>query len=154
MREKITYQQEFIPDFFEDFIALIARYYEDAAIRDGLPMPDMDREQYEQRHAANSIVIITARNEANTLIGCAVYMLGHHPHYKGQLWAFCGTLAVHPDHRRKRIGSTMVEAAMHKLRDRGVRFVTNNHRVVYNVAPLFPKLGFKLMEYSYVKELV
>jgi ribosomal protein S18 acetylase RimI-like enzyme len=145
---------ESITECQPEFADLIHLYYSDTRIHDGLPYPDQDWNHYYTLDAKGMMLLVTARNDDEKLIGVALYTIAPHPHYRNMIWAYCDTLAVDPSCRRRGVGRRLVEEVLPRLKEMGVRFVTNNHRTVYEVVPLFPKLGFKLMEQCYVRELV
>jgi hypothetical protein len=47
----------------------------------------------------------------------------------------------------------MMEFAEPILKKRGANYVTHQFRTCYDTEPLFPKLGYRLIEHGYLKEL-
>jgi GNAT superfamily N-acetyltransferase len=71
----------------------------------------------------------------------------------GVVCAACDILAVDVDARGQGIARALMEFAEPILRERGVKIVTHQFRVIYDVEPLFPKLGYRLAEQGYMKEI-
>ena len=67
------------------------------------------------------------------------------------MYAVCNTLATKVGHRGKGIGTKLVKAAESYLKLYHVHRIIHGYRTVYGTEPLFPKLGFKLIEQLYVK---
>ena len=145
---------EHVDDVHQEIDALIHEYYKDKRLLDGLPEIDMNWQHYMQLHRSNALLIVTCRGDDGALDGVGMYVLTEHPHYNGLLFGLCDTLAVHPARRRLGIGRTIVKAAEVLLHDRGARYMTQGSRTVYEEEPLFPRLGFRVSEHTYIKELV
>ena len=137
-----------------EFDVLMHRFYTVDDKHADLPNLDLDWDQYYDLEAHDKLLFITARNPGDILVGANLYIIGVHPHYKNDKWAFCDTLATDPDHRGQGIGRTLVELALLLLKERGVRFAAHGYRTLYNTEPLFKRLGFMAMDHTYVKELV
>ena len=151
----MVYQTEPLDMCYKDIEALIHRYYNaQPEILDGMPKIEMDWEHYRTLAANNMLFIMVCRKADRYLSGCAVYVVGKHPHYLGKCFAYCDTLAVDPPDRSKGIASALVRGASLKLKEIGVQFMTHSSRTVYERTPLFPKLGFRLTEQTFIKELV
>src|SRR5215469_1456361 len=85
--------------------------------------------------------------------GFALYIVQPHLHHDNQMVAQCDMIGVRPQSRNRGIGKALIEHATEALRKDGVTHMVHHHRVIYDTKPLFAKLGFKLEELGYVKEL-
>ena len=133
--------------------ALIDGYYADTNAQDGIPLLDMDWPFFIGLEQGYRLVLLTAREDGE-LLGVNMYILAQHPQHKGQTWAMCNTLAVATKHRGKGIGTKLTEAGITYLKERtDAKVVTHHFRAIYDAFPLFPKLGFDLVEHVYMKVL-
>lgn len=132
--------------------ALLKDYFARTVASEGIPPLDMDWERYAELQHHNKLILVTAREDMK-LVGFVMYFIIDHLHHKGLRMGICDILAVHVDHRGKRIGRLLVQAGIELLKARDVKAVIHNSRTVYDVDPLFPKLGFELVEHSYMKRL-
>lgn len=125
-------------------------YYAATEASRGVPPLDFDWDFYMQLWVNDNLTLITAR-ENEDLLGFVMYIVMFHPQYKTVLFATCNTLAVKPERRGMGIASKLVRAAEPFLKMQGVKRVLHGARAVYDVEPLFPKLGFELHERYYSK---
>jgi GNAT superfamily N-acetyltransferase len=134
--------------------AIVVDYYEKTEAGKGVPTFDVDWEYYLNMEVTNKLVLITARDEANDeLIGFDMYLIAPHPHHKTVMFAFCDTLAVKLGHRHKGVGKKLVQAAESYLKLFYVKRVVHGFRAVYDAKPLFPSIGYTLLDSNYVKVL-
>ena len=131
---------------------LIRDYYAKTNAQDGIPPLKMQWEFYGELEKQDKLVIITAREDYE-LLGFAMYILGNHPQHGGMPFALCNTLAVRVESRGQGIGSMLVQAAEAHFRSTNVQMMIHGHRTIYDAKPLFPKLGFDLVEHMYMKVL-
>ena len=131
---------------------MIRDYYKRTNAQDGIPPLRMDWSFYGKLEKQNKLVIVTAR-DGYDLVGFAMYILGEHPQHDAMPFALCNTLAVDVDHRGQGIGTQLVQAAESYFKTTPVKMIVHGHRTVYDAAPLFPKLGFNLIEHIYMKEI-
>jgi GNAT superfamily N-acetyltransferase len=101
----------------------------------------------------NELLLFTARDESDKLLGFAMYYVHRHLQHKDHTNAACVTLLVRMDQRGKGVGKALMHEAEAVLKDRGVNYITHQFRTCYDVEPLFPKLGYRLVKYAYMKEL-
>jgi len=132
--------------------ALIKSYYADTTAQEGIPPLQMVWSFYRSLEDQGRLVIISARESAE-LIGFAMYMIMPHPQHGGLEHAMCNTLAVATKHRGKGVGTLLVESAEIYLRTTKAAVMLHGFRAIYDVKPLFPKLGFTLTEQIYIKVL-
>lgn len=137
----------------EEVDKLIKDYYVDTNAQEGIPPLHMDWPAFIDMEQNYRLILLTAREDGE-LLGVNMYLLAQHPQHKGMTWAMCNTLAVATKHRGKGIGTLLVEAGVAYLKSRtDAKVVTHHARVIYDAAPLFPKLGFDLAEHVYMKVL-
>ena len=146
-------QVESLSLVYKEVAELIDGYYADTNAQDGIPKLDMDWPFFIKLEQGYRLLLFTAR-EGGELLGVNMYMLSQHPQHKGMTCALCNTLAVATTHRGKGIGTQLTEAALVYLKTRtDVKMVVHHFRTIYDAVPLFPKLGFDLVEHVYMKVL-
>jgi predicted N-acetyltransferase YhbS len=101
----------------------------------------------------SDLTLTMGATDDQKLVGFALYIVAEHFHHMGLVSAVCDTLAVTVDYRGRQIGSRLVKAAEPLLRQRHVKLVSHGHRACYGKTPMFPRLGYKLEELIYMKEL-
>lgn len=110
-------------------------------------------ETYEKLDAANVLVVTTARDDDRKLVGFAMYIVVPASHHRGQIMADCDGITIDRSYRGQGIGKGLYEYTESVLRTRGVDMVINRYRTCYEVEPIFPSLGFELVEHTYRKDL-
>ena len=145
--------KEQLIDTVMDLDALIRDYFARTKAQDGIPPLRMNWKFYTDLAVAGRLTIFTARDDTDALLGFAMYILGNHPQHAGMPYAMCNTLAVDVSHRNQGIGTLLVEAALAHFKDTDIKMVMHGYRTIYDTEPLFPKLGFDLMEHIYMKVL-
>lgn len=130
--------------------AIMHEYYEKTVARAGVPPLDFDWEAYIKIEAENKLVLIVAR-DAEELMGFAMYYVALHPQYKTTVYGICNTLAVKLKYRGQGVATKLVRAAEPYLKLYNVKYMVHGFRAVYDVEPLFQKLGFELAEKMYQK---
>lgn len=147
----MKFHREFLKDGTDEFDALIHDYYRTTEAWRDIPELRLDWDFYGRLEDAGNFYVFTARGEH--LNGFAFYMVIEHWKYPSMFLASCDTLAVRPHLRGVGIGRQLVEYAQDMLKPLGVTHMTHNSRAVYDTVPLFEKIGFKLFERVYIKEL-
>ena len=132
---------------------LLHDYFKRTDAKNGVPPLVMNWPLYVELARQGHLVVFTARAPVNKLVGVAMYHVHSHPHHMGHMCAACDILAVDVDQRGKGIGRALVEYAETALRELDVRVMLHMFRTQYDVDPLFPKLGYKLHEQVYMKEI-
>lgn len=150
----MQYRSQSLSNHKAEVDVLMHRFYSVDDKHADLPDLDLDWDHYHALEAQDILLLVTARDPEDKLVGMNLYIIGAHPHYKNDKWAFCDTLAVDPDYRGQGIGKTLVKSSMLLLKERGVRYTAHGYRALYNTEPLFTRLGFMVMDHTYVKELV
>ena len=145
-------QTEHVIDVFHEMDELVKNYFARTEAAEGMLPLDMDWDFYITLQGRDKLVLITVRDE-KYLVGFVMYVIGAHPHHKGRRTASCDILATRLEMRGMGLGTTMVRAAEDYLKSRKVQMVVHGFRTCYSAEPLFPKLGYNLIEQSYMKVL-
>jgi GNAT superfamily N-acetyltransferase len=143
---------EQVAETYEELNSLVCDYYASTVAAKDLPPLDFNWPIYCALQEEGMLELYTARDK-DELVGFAIYHIYPHLHHRSHLVAACDTLAVRPKHRGKGIGRTLMEYAEPLLKRHEVKSIIHQFRTCYTAKPLFPKLGYKLIEYGYLKEL-
>lgn len=136
-----------------DIDAMLAAYYATQNGESGLPPYELNWDIYSNLQEAGSIVLLTARNESDTLVGLIMYMIVPHPHYMDLLVAECDIFVVSAHERGKGIGQKLIQYAEPYLVLTNAAKVVHREKFFHKANPLFPKLGYEAAEMCYVKEI-
>jgi GNAT superfamily N-acetyltransferase len=144
--------REYLQNGHGEFDALMHRYYSTTIAHQDVPPLSFDWRLYRGFEDSGCLALYTARD--TQLDGFAMYVIAQHPKYPSMLLASADTLAVRPEARGQGLGRRLVEYAADELRALGCTHMTHNYRMIYDTVPLFEKLGFKLYEKVYMKDLI
>lgn len=145
-------RRERLPACINDLDKLLLDYFERTNAQEGQPKLDMNWAQLMGLDDRGHLCIFTARDNGR-LRGFGMYVMMKHLHHATTKWAMCDILAVDPDVRGTGVATQIVEHAAKKLKHMNVDYMVHGYRTIYDVKPLFPKLGFTLIEHSYMKAL-
>lgn len=144
-------QQTLDENFITEFERMFDRIYTpEVAI--GRPDADFNWPMYQAIEDMDALVLTTARVDG-VLAGVAIYVCIPHPHYRTTSFAECDSLLVNMDYRGQSIGKRLYKYTEDVLRERGVTYIANRHRLSYGEKSIFPGLGFRAEEVVYTKEL-
>lgn len=135
-----------------EMATLLEGYFADTNAQDDQPLLQMVWSFYRGLEDQDRLVVISAREDAE-MIGFVMYVIMDHPHHGGMKTALCDILGVATKHRGKGVGTILVEAAEAYFRSTDAGMMVHAYRTTYGVKPLFPKLGFELIEKLYMKVL-
>ena len=114
---------------------------------------DMDWPVYRELEDGGSILVFTARDGRDKLIGVVMYIVCFHLHHKTSKYGTCDIMCVNPQYRGQGIASGLMEVAENKLKSVGVTKLVHMSKSNYDVVPLFKKKGFLAIETAYIKEV-
>lgn len=149
----IAIGEDFVEAVWDEMDALLHDYFARTIAKDGLPKLDMNWPAYIMLNNDRHLLLFTARDAGSSLLGFVMYHIVPHLHHIGIVNAACDIMAVGVDYRGRGIAHRMMEHAEPVLRTAGVHFITHQFRTCYDTEPLFPSLGYRLIEKGYLKEL-
>jgi GNAT superfamily N-acetyltransferase len=149
----VNVHTEQVDSVFHELDDLLEDYFARTVAKEGLPPLRMNWLAYIELNNRGDLILFTARDHWDDLLGFVMYHIHPHLHHMGVIGAACDILAVNVDQRNNGIATELIERAEPVLRNRGVQYVTHQFRTCYDVKPLFPKLGYKLIEQGYMKEI-
>jgi GNAT superfamily N-acetyltransferase len=145
---------ESVAERYEQLDELLKDYFAKTIAKEGLPPLRMNWPAYIMLNDRNDLLLFCARGiDDGNLLGFVMYHIHPHLHHVGVINAACDILAVRVDARGRGVARTLMYEAEPVLRDHGVQYITHQFRTCYDVEPLFPKLGYKLIEQGYVKKV-
>jgi GNAT superfamily N-acetyltransferase len=145
-------QEENVQEVYQEMDEILHNYFRLTIAKEGLPPLNMDWRTYFTLDQHGNLLVITARHKL-TMLGFVMYHMHTHLHHNGVAMAACDILAVDLKFRGKGIARKIMEYAESALRARGIRQIIHMSRTCYDAEPLFPKLGYRLFEQSFIKEL-
>ena len=146
---------ETIDDVRTDIQALLEMHWAEIAVWQDIPLAPSWESYYALEKAGNAVVY-TVRDDqnANKLVGYAVFFMRHHMHYKNHKWALNDIIWVHPDCRDGRIGRRLVDFWEKDLQSRGVHVVHVNVKVAHPALGLVLKWSkYQMVESGHEKRL-
>jgi GNAT superfamily N-acetyltransferase len=149
----MRYHLEKLHDNLPALDVFVRDYFDRTKAKEGVPPIDMDWDQYLLAEDKDRLALFTARTESAKLCGFAMYVVTPNPHYKTVTFATCDILAVSPDYRSLGIARMLIRSAEGVFSSLGVDRMIHYFRTVYDVEPLFTKLGFVEAERTYMKVL-
>jgi len=155
---RILYQRELFDAFYLEALPLLERHRLEIAHFPDIPL-DVDTDRYRNAEQAGVLRIYTARLNHGpsgplTLIGYAVFLLQHNPHYQSSLQAVEDVLYVDPDQRRGRTGIELIRFSEAALKREGVQAVYHHVKLAHpTLGILLAKEGYESIETIYVKRI-
>lgn len=147
----MRYQREPVThDLIEEMFPLLRLHYEEIAKFKDIPL-EPDQESYIALDKAGIVRAFTARDEANTLQGYAVFFVKHNLHYKSSLQAVQDVLYVNPTSRG--FGAKFILWCDKELQREGVQAVYHHVKSEHNFGPLLERMGYELVDLIYTRRL-
>ncbi len=147
----VTFQRETLAQSLADILGMTEEHWRALARNKDIIPLDVDVAVYEAMEKANSLMILTVRDDGR-LIGYSVYIVRPHPHYRTTKWALSDLFWITPKKRGAGVGKRMFEAAEMELRKMGVVVMNTYHKLAHPEAgPLLESLGHEPIEMTYQK---
>jgi GNAT superfamily N-acetyltransferase len=141
-----------LTEMYEQLDECLNHGYTRERVEDQLGLQQVNWGGYEAFDKTNMVLLMTAKDDGK-LAGFAMYIMYVHPNHPRAFIGHCQFLIVPPAYRGKGLGRKLIECAMSELKQRGCTHIIHGRRMVYDVEPLFTKLGFDKFEESYIKEI-
>lgn len=148
----MKFQREYITDeTLDEMLPLLKIHWHEVAHFQDIPL-DVDREMYKSSELNGMMRMYTARNETGAMVGYAVFLLRHNPHYKTSYQALQDVIFIHPKERG--IGQRFVLWCDEQLKLEGVQAVYHHVKAAHNFGPkLLEPIGYKLVDLIYARRL-
>jgi len=110
--------------------------------------PEFDR--YEQLEKSNALRAYTARLDGK-LIGFVTFIFFPHLHFKNNIFALHDILYIIPEHRG--FGYKFLKWCNQQLESDGASVILYSVSLNYDYGPLLKRIGFRVSDHVYSKEL-
>lgn len=149
----VTFAREALsPDLVTELTPLLVRHYTEIAQFQDIPF-DPDWPVYTEMAYAGVLRVFTVRADG-VLIGYAVFIIRHHPHYRSSLQANQDILFVDPVWRRATLGLQLVDFCDEALRAEGCQIVYQHVKRAHPaLGYIAEQAGYHPIETIYAKRL-
>jgi len=135
----------------EDVATLIHKHWEEVAwYKDKMEL-DPIWEQYQKMSDAGVLQSFIVRDEAEAIIGYALFFVVPALHYQGHLAAENDIMYIVPEHRSANLGFELLNYCRVALQSIGVSVMALKMKSDNTFHSLMHQAGFDLMEYNYTK---
>ena len=148
-----AFQRERILEVWQEAVPLMQKHWEEIAKYKDIPL-DPDPVIYAAAESSGFLRCFTVRDPGGKLVGYAVYMVRHAPHYRGSLQAIEDVIFLDPSVRGKMVGIRFIDWCDRQLRGEGVQ-VTYHHVKKDHAAlgRILEHLGYELSDLVYARRL-
>ncbi len=143
----MVFTEEKISDNLEEAKPLLLKHWDELE-SDHFPL-DPDYDLYLKLETEGRTKTFVARDGNGCMVGYAVYILRHNPHYKTVLVAGCDIVFIVPHARGA--GMFFIEWCDQRLKDAGVKIVVNHVKVTHDFSSAMEKIGYKVDEKKLIK---
>jgi len=145
----IYFQREQAHTCFQEVLPLLESYRREVGYYTNLKLdPEFDR--YEQLEKLGALRAYTARLE-NKIIGFCVFHFYPHLHFKKNIFALQDILYIKPEHRG--FGYSFLKWCNEQLKTDGASVIYYSVSLNFNYGSLLKRLGFRLADHVYAKEI-
>jgi len=145
-------QLEYVSDVMEEIEPLLEQHWDEVAVHKDKIKLSVDWDTYHSLEKTGDIGLYTARHQGD-LVGYFVVICKHHLHYKDHIYAVSDVVFVHPDHRKTKLGYSLLKYAEDDLKGRGVSVLVVNTKTHKPFDNLLEGMSFELIERTYSKFL-
>lgn len=138
------------PDLFGEMAPLLEKHYLEISHYLDIPL-DPDWPQYQKLEDVGALRVFTARDEALTMTGYAVFFVRHNIHYKSSLQALQDVLFIDPTNRG--FGAKFILWCDKELRAEGVQVVYHHVKDAHNFGALLERFDYQLVDHIYARRL-
>ena len=110
-------------------------------------------EKYRQIEAAGDFRFLIARDEDNTIVGYAAFVMFYNMHYNDYKMAIEDVFYVVQDKRGSRIAINLVKKSEAILKELGVHVITHHAKFTNTFAEFLEKLGYHKTETMLAKRI-
>jgi len=148
----VVYAVESFDQVSEDIKTLMLENWKEIGTYKDIPL-DPDFEYYKKLSEFGLMFIYTVR-DAGRLVGYAIFTVSPNVLYKKHKWALNGPIWIHPDHRGKGVGRSLVSFWESELKQAGADVIRITVEVVHpTMAYLLNECGYDPVEASYAKRI-
>jgi len=145
-----NFQQEALKDCLDEARPLLLEHWKEISHYPDIPL-DPDENKYYSSEGAGLLRVYTARDEANKIIGYAVFFVCTSAHYKNSLQAMQDIIYVDPKHRG--MGGRFILWCDRQLKAEGVQVVFQHIKAKHNYGRMLERFGYELIDLIYGRRL-
>jgi GNAT superfamily N-acetyltransferase len=131
---------------------LLRAHWEEVAKRRDLMVLAPDWDRYEALESAGVLVSLGAFVDGR-LVGYSVTIVGPHLHYVGLIYGQNDVIYVAPEHRKSRIGLSLIRETERLSAERGAKLVSWHAKEGTSLHAMLPRLGYSVHETIFTREL-
>ena len=146
----MKFQQETLASSLEESKPLLQKHWDEIAHYKDIPL-NPDYELYFKLEAAGVLKCYSVRDGNARMIGYAVYLIQHNPHYKQSLVAKQDIVFIDPACRGQ--GMLFIQWCDQQLKELGVQIVTHHVKAAHNFGRGLERMGYELQDLIYTKRL-
>ena len=143
-------REKLFPSLFNEMQGLLARHWEEVALKEISGAPDIDEEAYRLLDGGGHLVAVTAR-EGEKLAGYAVYVIAPNLHYRHRITAEADVFYLAPEYRAGLAGLRLMQAAERECIRAGAHIIQNKVKLAHDCGRLFERMGYEPSEKLYVR---
>jgi hypothetical protein len=148
----MIYSVENTFDVLDEFLPMTKKAWDEVDQLKGVMEYDPNLEAYRQLNDAGQLRLYTIREEdTKRMVGYALYLVQPVLHCKGQFTAISDVMYIEPEYRK--LGTTLLTLVQEDLKLEGVKWFTFTVKDWLDNGKLAERLGCKLFERVYQKEL-
>jgi Acetyltransferase (GNAT) family len=150
---KLVIEREYCSDaLFEEVKPLLFEQWREIAnYQDEIPL-DVDYDFYRRMESQKKLVWLNARLDGE-LVGYSVFMLIRHPHYQSTVFAMNDVIFVRMEHRKSRIGLSLIRQSEKALKALGARKISWHVKVTNDLSRILAAKGYATDEINMGKLL-
>ena len=135
---------------FAELGPLLQNHWEEIAHNKDIPL-EPDFSSYQKFEDTGILRIFTARDQAQTLIGYAVFFVSPNPHYKSSIQATQDVIFIEKD--RRGFGSHFIDWCDSQLKAEGIQIVYHHIKFAHDWGQLLERLGYRAVDKIYSRRL-
>lgn len=147
----VEFNTESIEKAWDELMPLTELHYEEIARYKDIAL-NPDKDKYVALDNKGFIRFFTIRSE-DKLVGYAIFFIAPHIHYSDVIHAHQDVIFLSKAHRGKLIGMKFVKWCDERLKENGVKWVTQHVKAKHNFGRMLEHVGYELMDLVYSKRL-
>jgi len=150
----MIYGIETFDSTYDELLPLIQEHHEEIDEYKEKLYVNIDKGFYQAIEGSGHLLIFTARTDDGKLVGYASFIIQRNPHYQHTVFGINDAIFVKKEYRNTKAGVELVRRAEEVLKNKiGVEFITYHAKVKHSLTRFFKKLGYRMHEHSYMKEV-
>lgn len=142
-----TYKVERASEIVNELKHLFELHWEEIAnYKSEIPLkPDYGK--YQILEDKNCLLLVTCRNNENSIVGYSLFFISNHIHYQSCVVAGNDLLFLHKDYRKGRVGINLIKESERFLKEMGVQKITWHIKPNHDFSPILVRMGYMQEEF-------